>query len=237
MTLAVAQVTNNPSIPLSIAETYIPDQLIAGAEKLITQNIVLAGGQGVVARGTVLGVSSTSTAPTSVAASGNTGNGTISAISTGTKTKLGTYAVQFLTATTYNVINPFGHDLVDGLTAGSYGANPHDPDPEIKFTFTAGGTAMVAGDIINIVVGAGAGSYKKSVATATDGSENPTAILVDTVDTTAGAQNAGVYVKGEFNTRSLIYDASFTAATIATALAANNPTIWLKTPVDASDPT
>jgi len=118
MTLAVAQVTNNPSIPLSIAETYIPDQLIAGAEKLITQNIVLAGGQGVVARGTVLGVSSTSTAPTSVAASGNTGNGTISAISTGTKTKLGTYAVQFLTATTYNVINPFGHDLVDGLTAG-----------------------------------------------------------------------------------------------------------------------
>ena len=43
---------------------------------------------------------------------------------------------------------------------------------------------------------------------ATDGSEKPSAILVDNVDTTTTAQTGGVYLMGEFNQHRLIFDAT-----------------------------
>jgi len=53
MSLTVTSVGANPQIPGFNAETFIPDQLIAGNLKLVTASITLAAGT--LARGTVLG--------------------------------------------------------------------------------------------------------------------------------------------------------------------------------------
>jgi hypothetical protein len=62
------------------------------------------------------------------------------------------------------------------------------------------------------------GGYQLSVKTATDGSEVPSAILVDDVDATAGDVLGGVYLMGEFNGHRIIIDNSWTVETVAQAL-------------------
>ncbi|MFZ1871721.1 MAG: head decoration protein, partial [Chania sp.] len=52
-------------------------------------------------------------------------------------------------------------------------------------------------------------AYVKCVKTASDGSQVPVAILVDDIDTTAGAKNGGVYLMGEFNAARITYDPSW----------------------------
>lgn len=55
MTLTVNSLGDNPQQPGISAETYIPDQLIAGNLKLVTDTITVVSGAGVLQRGTVLG--------------------------------------------------------------------------------------------------------------------------------------------------------------------------------------
>lgn len=55
------------------------------------------------------------------------------------------------------------------------------------------------------------GLYVVSKATATDGSQDPCAVLDDTYDTgTENLVNAGVYFMGEFNAKRVTYDESWT---------------------------
>ena len=54
--------------------------------------------------------------------------------------------------------------------------------------------------------------------TATDGSETPVAILVDNVDASTADQNGGLYLMGEFNQNSIIFDDTWTVAELKTAL-------------------
>lgn len=54
------------------------------------------------------------------------------------------------------------------------------------------------------------GVYVVSKATATDGSQNPSAVLIDTYDTgTDNLSGAGVYLTGEFNANRIIKDESW----------------------------
>jgi len=66
------------------------------------------------------------------------------------------------------------------------------------------------GTVLGMVTATGA--FIPSKKDATDGSENPSAILVDNVDTTTTAQTGGVYLMGEFNQNRLIFDGSWTIA-------------------------
>ena len=118
-------VTTYGFMPGAVQDTFVPDQLIAGNLKLVTQTVGIAGGQGVLQRGTVVGLSTS---------------------------------------------------------------------------------------------GANEGAYTLSAMAATDGSQSPSAILVDTVDTTGGAVQAGVYLMGEFNANYLSYGAGWTIATLTVAL-------------------
>lgn len=231
MTLTVTNIGDNPQQPAIIAYAYIPDQLIAGELKIVSDNATITGGAAL-KRGTVLGQITIGAAGTPTAAGGNTGNGTISAVALGTKAKTGTYTIVFTGATTYNVLNPNGVELAPGTAAGAYGGS--GLDPEITFTFTAGGTAMVAGDKITIAVAAGSGKYNAAVATATDGSQTPVAILADDADATGGDVNAGIYLQAEVNGNALIYDNSFTLSQITTALRTSH--IFVKSSVSAADP-
>ncbi len=229
--LTVNSIGDNPQQPGITADAYIPDQLIAGNLKLVTKAITLDAGT--LQRGTVLGqktLGAGSAVAGKPAGGANTGNGTISAITLGQNVKLGNYVLTALTATDFEVVAPDGDRLAES-TAGTAYAD------QIGFTITAGGTAFVAGDGFTVTVAAGDGNYIESVATATDGSQNPSAILADYADASGGAVATGAYIMGEFNQNAITYDVSWTLAALTAALTKNAPGIFLKSSVSAADPT
>jgi hypothetical protein len=72
MTLSVGIIGDNPQYPSILAETYIPDQLIAGNLKLVTENVTISG-SAPLPRGTVMGLArfgSTTTSTGKTQASG-----------------------------------------------------------------------------------------------------------------------------------------------------------------------
>lgn len=234
MALTVTPFGDNPSVPFVGAETYIPDQLIAGDMKLVTQTVNVTGNTNLT-RGTVMGMvtgGSEGLAGSPVAASGNHGNGVISAITFTQEAKVGVYLVEFTAATTYSVTDPNGVPLV--ASGGGWGVTA--AVQEIAFTFTAGGVAMSAGDEIQIVAApAATGSYKMARAEATDGSQVPCAILVDQANAAGADCMAGVYLTGEFNGNALIYDPAWTIPQLTALLRRWN--IYVKNQVTAQDPT
>ncbi|MFT9360083.1 head decoration protein [Acetobacter okinawensis] len=82
-------------------------------------------------------------------------------------------------------------------------------------TFAAGNT-LVRGQVVGQVTASG--NYIPSVATATDGSQVPCGIVVDTVDASAAAAQGAIYEMGEFNSNYMAFDASWTLATLTKAL-------------------
>jgi len=229
MTLTINTLGDNPQQPGIQAETYVPDQLIAGNLKLVSDTITL--GSGTLQRGTVLG-QQTIGAATSVAAKpaggANTGNGTISAVTIAANAQIGNYVLTALSATDFEVVGPDGSRLAEATAGTAY-------VDQIGFTITAGGTAFSAGDGFTVTVAAGSGNYIESVKSATDGSQYPTAILADYADASGGAVTTGAYVMGEFNENALIYDASWSITTLKPALRPVG--IFLKNFVSAADPT
>jgi hypothetical protein len=211
---------DNPFAPGKASDAYIPDQLIAGDAKVVTDTGIITGAA-LLARGSVLGQVLIGAAGAAVAGV-NTGNGVISAIVPQAKAKVGTYTLRFTGATTYDEINR-------GYAAGAYA------DAEINFTFTAGGTPMVAGDTFTIPVAAGSLAYKLAAAAAVDGSATPAAILADTADASGGDVTGSIYLSGEFNQRALVLGAGITTAGAKAALRPVN--IFVKTSTSAADPT
>ncbi|MBN9078524.1 MAG: hypothetical protein BGN87_00170 [Rhizobiales bacterium 65-79] len=123
------------------------------------------------APGTILGRKAVGAA-TATAKAGNTGNATISAVTTGAGAKIGSYSVAFTAATKFDVTDPDGFRIRSGQTGTAYA-------DDIGFTITAGGTAMVAGDGFDIVVAAGSGRYVRHDPDAGDGSQIEAAILFE----------------------------------------------------------
>ncbi|ANN70908.1 head decoration protein [Bordetella bronchialis] len=226
MTLTVNTVGDNPQQPGIRAETYIPDQLIAGNLKIVTQPIIVASGN--LKRGAVLGMVSTNNA-IATAGDDNTGNGTFGSITVGAAAKAGNYVLTATGATTFSVVDPEGNALPNVTVGTAYSQGG------LGFTITAGGTAFAAGDTFTIDVTDAVGQFVLSVKSASDGSQTPSAILVDDADATDGPVTAGAYVMAEVNARALIYDASWTIATLTPALRAN--AIFVKSSVSAADPT
>jgi hypothetical protein len=227
MALTPTSIGGNPQQPYASADTFIPDQLIAGDLKLISENVLVSGGA-LFKRGTLMGLIGAAAMSSSVDADpGNTGNGVVSAVASTTNTRVGRYQLAFSAATAYVVTDPSGATITAG-TSGAYS------DAAIGWSFTPGTVAMVAGDVINVSVFAGEGTFTKSVGTAVDGSQTPIAILADDADATAGTVNSGVYLHGEFNIRAVTFG---TGINVATAKASLGPKgIFLKGSVSAADP-
>lgn len=225
MSLTPSVLGDNPQQPGIQAQVFIPDQLIADARNLVSQPIILAAGT--LKRGTVLG-QQTAQPITAAATVGNTGNGTIGTLSVGAAPLTGAYNLVATDATHFNVTNPEG-TLLGAATAGVAFTGA-----QINFTITAGGVAFVAGDSFTVTVQDAVGTYIESVKTAVDGSQNPVAILADDADASAGPVDTGAYVAGEFNVNALTYDASWTAATLTSALRAYG--LFAKSSVSAGVP-
>lgn len=228
MSLPVTDYTDGPATPMGQGFRYISDQLIAGDLKLVTRGQATITGGLALPRGTVMGKVSLGAITSAAKAGGNTGNGTITLITAGTRTKTGIYQIRMLTATTFTVTDPNGEALPNGVNGAYANAN-------LNFTITAGGTPFIAGDGFDVTVAAGASTWKKAVATAVDGSQNPAAILADDADASGGDVNGGLYLTGEFNENRVAYDVSFTLAGLRDLLRPFN--IFLKAAVTADPPT
>lgn len=223
MALSVSNIGDNPQQPGIWAEAYIPDQLIAGNLKLVTQPIVLQSGT--LPRGSVLGAQTTFSMES--AAGTNTGNGTIGSLTLGTGYEFGTYVLTATSSSNFTVTSPEGIAQAAATVGSAY-------SHQIGFTITAGGTAFVAGDSFTVQVLNATGNYVLSTAGASDGSQNPSAILVDAADASGGPVKTGAYVMGEFNANALNFDSSWTLSVLRSKLQPLG--IFLKSAVSAADP-
>lgn len=128
---------------------------------------------------------------------------------------------------TFTMRDPDGETRPNGTVGTAY-------SDELKFTLTNGATKFVVGDNFTLTVNQATGSWKLSVATATDGSQNPSGILVDDSDPSSGDVNGGIYEAGEFNSRRIWFDPSWTVATLKPKL--RTRTIFLKDSISADQP-
>jgi len=225
MSLSVIGIGENPQNPSIYAETFIPDQLIAGNLKLVSQPIQLMSGN--LARGAVLGQQTTSSID--VTAGTNTGNGTVGSLSLGATETFGAFLLKATSATVFSVTDPEGNALPNA-TVGTPYANA-----EINFTITAGSTPFVANDSFTLNALEATGNYILSVKTASDGSQTPVGILAMSTNASSAPQMAAVYVMGEFNQNAISFDPSWTLPQLQQALRSYG--IFLKSTVSATDPT
>lgn len=186
--------------------TFTPDKLIAGNQvPLLNKAVILKAAQGVIKRGTVLG-KITKAIGNPTADAGNTGNGTVTAVTLGIAAKLGTYTLECITASadggTFKVIDPEGIRLKDAVVGTAY-AGP------INFTVNDGAADFVVGDKFTIAVAAGSGKYVTVNSVNVDGSQVADCILaIDTDTGEAGATEdivAEAYRTGHFNRQALIF--------------------------------
>lgn len=181
---------------------YIGEFIITEANGSLSRDsaIILAGQN--LQPGHVLGKVSVGTA-IGAAASGNTGNGAISAISAGTAAKAGVYVVTCIEAEAnggaFTVEDPDGI-TVDTAQVGSAFTGP------VNFTIDDGGVDFVAGDRFTITVAAGPGKYKEYNPANTDGSQTAVAILYDAVNAIDGDQTGVIIARhAEVNANELIW--------------------------------
>lgn len=194
-----------PAIALNDATVF--DNLIAGIDpQPFSESGTLLTGENVV-RGTVMGKVTAGT-PTGAAVGGNTGNGTITAVSNGAGAKVGVYRLTCIEPATnlgkFTVEGPTGLTL-GVATVGSAFAG------EINFTINDGATDFVSGDAFTITVAAGSGKWRKAVAASTDGSDVPIGIATGDMDATAADKVMSFYRRGVFNQAALTFGAGVTA--------------------------
>ncbi|WP_319498074.1 head decoration protein [uncultured Cohaesibacter sp.] len=151
-------------------------------------------------------------AAAAVADAGNTGNGTISAVTLGDDVKTGVYSIIFTAATKFNVIDPDGFAITEGTVGEAY-------DDDIGFTITAGGTAFVAGDSIAITVTEGSGKLTKLALAASDGSQKAAGVLFAGVNAADADVEATVHDRDcEVNAHVLVWPNDITDEQKAAAI-------------------
>ena len=235
--MTITTVGDNAFAPGMNTTVYSPDQLIAGNLKIETETKTITGAAAY-ARGTVMGKVSLGAVTSAVKASGaNTGNGTCTVDVTAPKqafAQAGIYTVRCTAAAanngTFELKDPRGRSLGNYVMAGGALTISN----QVKFALADGATDFIVGDGFDITIAAGSGAYKKAVATAFDGSQTPSRVLVDAIDVTSTDKTGGLYSQAELNLSNLVYDASFSSADIQAAF--ENTNIFVVTALSNSAP-
>ena len=181
---------------------------------LRVKGVTLAPSQGVLTRGTVLGIAAVGSITTAskngagaITGGGNIGSPTIvtpnaqSGVYKVVCTNIGTPAI-------FSVTTPTGATLANATVGVAY-------SHMVGFTITASGTAFAVGDEFDITVPAGNGNAKIVTAANSDGSQYADCILTDSVDTgTGSAVPAEAYSAGSFNRQALVFGSTDTYATV-----------------------
>lgn len=193
MSLISNSIGDNPQQPGISAEAYIPDQLIAGNLKLISESVTITGGA-VLQRGSVMGQVALGTVSASAGKTFATGSITVAALpAAGDTVTLQGTVVTFVAA------NPVGNQVLIGATAAATAQNlaafliGSSDVNLIKFTYSLAGSvvttnAAVAGVIAYTLVTSNAVAFTVSGATLTGGTAN-------TGNATVGTMSAGVAIK------------------------------------------
>ena len=224
MVIQITSNQDNPFLPGNASFAYYPDQLIAGPQQRVTQNIILMTGK--LPRGSVLG-RQTNVSLTSAPGATNVGNGTVGATSLGAGAEIGAYSLVATSPTTFSVTSPEGVAEAPATVGTPYAG-------QVNFTITAGGTAFAVGDSFLLSWNQSAGNFVLCARGATDGSQIPAAILADSADATSGPTKVGAFFTGEYNANAVFYDGSWTLQDIAAALITRN--LHLKSAILAADP-
>lgn len=155
--------------------------------------ITVLSGQNITKPMTVLG-KVTVGAATSAAYSGNTGNGTMGAITVSAGAKPGVYKLTIIepgsNVGTFIVEDPDGIIIGRGVVATAFSAGG------LAFTLADGATDFIAGDGFNITVAAGSGKWVKYNQDATNGSQIAAGIAIDVYDATGGDVDGVALVRG-----------------------------------------
>ena len=186
-----------------------PDNLDSGANvPNVTRSVVVKSGQSL-KRGTVMSEVSVSLngVTTGTANGGNTGGGTVTDVSLGTKAKVGTYTIRCTVApTAYDSFLPqFEIKDPDGIVIGTAVQATAFTSPQINLLINDGSPDFVAGDKFTVAVIAGSAKAVGYDSTATNGGASPLSVLAEDVDAT-DADTAGIVNEtGEFNETALIF--------------------------------
>ena len=133
-------------------------------------------------------------------------------------------------------------DVRNNPSTPSVSAKTYKPDqliagrlPQItdSVILISGSGVVIRGTVLGVITASG--KYAVSTTAATDGSQNPAAVLVDDYDATSADVSVGVYEMGEFNERALTIGAGWTIAALKPLLRLRG--IYLKHSVSAADPT
>jgi len=155
------------------------------------ETVTILSGQDLRA-GAVLGKVTVGTA-SAQAGAGNTGNGTMGAITVGAGAKPGDYLLTIIEPATnagaFTVEDPDGVTIGTGDVASAFSAGG------LAFTLADGGTDFAAGDTFTITVAAGSGKYKEYDPENADGSQTAVAVLFDAADATGGDVDAVAIVR------------------------------------------
>jgi hypothetical protein len=188
------------------------EHLVSEANGNRSRSVVTVTG-GDYSAATVLGQETLGSAAAAAKAGGNTGDGTISAITVASAAKEGVYKVRFTSATKFGVEDPDGFNISKGSTGAAYA-------DDVGFTITAGATPFAADDGFDITVSAGSQKYTQYDPTASNGVQKAAAILFAGAKASAADISATVHDRAcEVNGLVLIWPDGVTDQEKATAIA------------------
>ncbi len=146
--------------------------------------VTIASGQDL-SMGAVVGKINLGACPSTGAAGSNTGSGTCTAVTAGTKAKLGVYTLKCIIAQSnagvFTVKDPDGYALPDAVVAHAY------VNDQINFTLNDGSPDFIFGDSFTITIAAGSGDVTELAPAALDGSQNAYGFVIADYDATDGA--------------------------------------------------
>lgn len=169
------------------------DFMVSEAPGRLSRQAVLIAAA--VTTGLILGAATkgmgTFAAAAGVAGGSNTGNGTMGTPSAGVGAQVGSYTVEYIAPTLFNVIDPSGKLIGEGANSAAFAG-------QIGFTMTAGTTPFAAGDKFTVAVTetdpADAGEYLPLNLSATDGTENAAGISWDNYTPPSGGTMSGTAI-------------------------------------------
>lgn len=154
--------------------------------------------------GHVIGKATKAGTTTVTADAGNTGDGTMGAVTVAADSKVGKYRLTIIEPATnagaFTVEDPDGVNVGQGDVASAFTGGG------LSFTLADGATDFAAGDALTIEVDAGSDKVVEHDPAGTDGSEVAAGILLEAVDATS-ADKAGVIVirDAEVNKAELVF--------------------------------
>ena len=155
------------------------DVLKAEQDLFISREQVTLTGGAVIPLGAVVG-RQTLALGIPAAAQGNTGNGALTDVALGSKTKVGTYRLLCVAAGAFAVIDPDGFRLADAQVGEPYATE------SLAFSLSAGAEAFVAGDGFDIPVQRGSRKVQQLQLGSVDGTQIAEGFVIDSYDATQG---------------------------------------------------